>query len=227
MAAKGYGVRWRSPDRLPAEYARLKQLISPEEPRMHPIAYSAAYEGEDRNRMTTFFRLIVAIPWFIVLTFYAIGAFFATIAAWFALAFTGRYPEGLYNFNAGFLRQSSRVSGFTMLLTDAWPPFGGEEGTDYPVRVLVEPPKDEYSMQALIQVVAVVAWLVIVLTGKLPLGLYRPLRIASAYTTKATAYGMLMTEDFPPFWQDEEEEAPRFGRSGPGVSAEPTTSLGL
>jgi hypothetical protein len=214
---------------------------------MHPIAYSAAYEGEDRNRLTTFFRLIVAIPWFVVLCFYAIGALFATIFAWFALVFTGRYPQGLYDFNAGFLRMSSRVSAFTVLLTDEIPPFGGEEGTDYPVRVLVEPPKEEYSrakvifrfillipvqilqygMQAMIQIIGVVAWVVILFTGELPLGLYRPLRIASAYSAKAAAYGMLMTEDFPPFWQDEEEEAPRFERTGPGVGAEPTASLGL
>ncbi len=213
---------------------------------MHPIAYSAAYEGEDRNRLTTFFRLIVAIPWFFVLIFYAIGALFATVFAWFALVFTGRYPEGLYNFNAGFLRMSSRVSGFTMLLTDELPPFGGDETPEYPVRVLVQPPKEEYSrakaffriillipvqilqyaMQAMLQVLAFVAWLIILFTGELPLGLYRPLRIASAYTTKATAYGMLMTEDFPPFWQDEEEEAPRFDRTGPGTGA-PTSALGL
>jgi hypothetical protein len=38
---------------------------------------------------------------------------------------------------------------------------------------------------------------------------------------------MLLTEDFPPFWVDEEEEAPRFEREGPGIPAEPTTGLGL
>jgi hypothetical protein len=214
---------------------------------MHPIAYSAAYEGEGRNRLTTFFRLIVAIPWFIVLTLYAIAACVAVIIAWFALVFTGHYPQGLYDFNAGFLRFSARVSGFYTLLTDEWPSFGGDEEPDYPIRVLVEPPKAEYSrakaffriiliipvyvlqyvMQLIIQVVSLVAWLVIIFTGKLPVGLYRPLRIANAYSVKASAYFMLLSEDFPPFWQDEEEEAPRFQREGPGLPAEPTTGLGL
>ena len=214
---------------------------------MHPIAYSAVYQGEDRSRLKTFFRLIIAIPWFIVLVLYGIAAYVATVIAWFALLITGRYPQGLYDFNAGFLRMSTRVSGFYILLTDEFPSFGGGEDPDYPIRTLVEPPKEHYSrakvlfriilmipvyilqyvMQLLLQVLSVIAWLVIVITGKLPVGLYRPLRIASAYSTKATGYFMLLTEDFPPFWQDEEEEAPRFQREGPGLGAEPTTGLGL
>lgn len=214
---------------------------------MYPIAYSAAYQGENRNRLTTFFRLIVAIPWFIVAMFYGIAAFVATFIAWFALLITGHYPQGLYDFNAGFIRMSARVSGFYQLLTDEYPPFGGGEEPDYPIRTLVGPPKDEYSrmkvlfrfillipvyvlhyvMQIMLQVCGFVAWLVIIFTGKLPIGLYRPMRIASAYTVKGTAFYMLLTEDFPPFWQDEEEEAPRFGAEGPGIPAEPTTGLGL
>ncbi len=214
---------------------------------MYPIAFSAAYEGEDRNRLTTFFRLIVAIPWFFVLAIYGIGAFFAVVIAWFALVFTGRYPRGLYDFNAGVLRMSARVSGFYSLLTDRYPSFGLGEDPEYPIRTLVGPPKEEYSrakalfrifllipvqilawvMGVIIEVVGFITWLVILFTGSLPVGLYRPLRIATAYTVKAGAYGMLLTEDFPPFWQDEEEEAPRFEREGPGIPAEPTTGLGL
>jgi len=214
---------------------------------MHPVAYSAAYEGEDRNRLTTFFRFFVALPWFFVLMFYGIAVFFTVIAAWFALVFTGRYPEGLYRFNSGFLRAATRVTGFFNLLTDELPPFNGDEHPEYPIRLLIGPAKEEYSrakagfrifllipvhilnyvMQLILQVVAFIAWVIIVFTGKMPIGLYRPLRIAAAYGAKATAYSMLLTEDFPPFWQDEEEEAPRFDRSGPGLPAEPTTALGL
>ncbi len=214
---------------------------------MYPIAFSAAYQGENRNRLTAFFRLIVAIPWFIVMTLYGIVAFIAAFIAWFALLITGHYPRGLYDFNSGFLRMSTRVSGFYMLLTDEFPPFGGGEEPDYPIRTLVEPPKEQYSrlkvlfriiliipiqilhyvMQIILEVCGIVAWLVILFTGKLPIGLYRPLRIATAYSIKANAYYLLLTEDFPPFWQDEEEEAPRFGLEGPGIGAEPTTGLGL
>lgn len=218
---------------------------------MHPVAYSAAYEAEDRNRLTVFFRLLVVIPWLFVALFWGIAAMFAVIGAWFALLFTGRYPEGLYDFNANYLRFITRVNGFTWLLTDEMPSFSGDEEPAYPVRLLIEPPKEEYSrakvlfrifllipvyiltyvMSIILQVVGFIAWLVLIFTAKLPVGLYKPLRIASAYNAKALAYYMLLTEDFPPFWMDEEEEAPRFlgpGGSGgaPGLATETSTPAG-
>ena len=48
--------------------------------------------------------------------------------AWFAIVFTGKYPEGLYNFNAGYLRMSGRVNGFEYLLSDEWPPVRRRRG---------------------------------------------------------------------------------------------------
>ena len=102
---------------------------------MYPISYEADPALEGRNRLTTFFRYIVAIPWQIVAYVYGIVAEIAAIIAWFAIVFTGKYPEGLYNFNAGYLRMSSRANSFLYLLTDEFPPFGGEEAADYPVRI--------------------------------------------------------------------------------------------
>ena len=112
---------------------------------MYPVSFEADAVLEGRNRLTTFFRYIVAIPWLIVASLYGIGAQIAAFIAWFAIVFTGRYPEGLYNFNAGYLRMISRVNGFTYLLTDDYPPFGGEEGPQYPIRVGVPPPLDQYN----------------------------------------------------------------------------------
>lgn len=219
---------------------------------MHPIAYSAAYEEGDRNRLTVFFRWLVLIPWAFVAFFYGIAAYLAVIVAWFALVFTGRYPQGLYDFNAGFLRFAARINGFAYLLTDEYPSFSGDDDPNYPVRLLVEPPKEEYSrakaffriillipvlilsyvMSFILGIVGFIAWLVIVFTGELPEGLYKPLRIASAYQAKALGFHMLITEDFPPFWMDEEEEAPRFlGGGGSGVpnltsQTEPSGTVG-
>jgi hypothetical protein len=90
---------------------------------MYPVTYEADYVRE-RDRLTTFFRLILAIPWLIVATIYSVAVFFTVLAAWFALLFTGRYPEGLYSFNSGALRFFMRVSGWFSLQTDPWPPFG-------------------------------------------------------------------------------------------------------
>jgi hypothetical protein len=111
---------------------------------MYPISYEADPALEGRNRLTSFFRYIVAIPWLIVAYVYGLVAEIAAIIAWFAIVFTGKYPEGLYNFTAGYLRMSSRTNSFLHLLTDEFPPFGGEDAPGYPVRIGVPPPLDKY-----------------------------------------------------------------------------------
>jgi Domain of unknown function (DUF4389) len=195
---------------------------------MYPISYEADPAVEGRNRLTTFFRYLVAIPWMIVAYLYGIAAEIAALIAWFAIVFTGKYPEGLYNFNAGYLRMSSRTNSYLYLLTDEFPPFGGEEAPDYPVRIGVPAPLGTYSrlknglrliigipvmllafVQALIlYVCALVAWFVILFTGKLGEGLFNPMRSAMAYLVRTSAYFLLITEDYPPFALEEGGAAP-------------------
>jgi Domain of unknown function (DUF4389) len=190
---------------------------------MYPVTYEADNPGDGRNRLTTFFRGIVAIPWFIVAALYGLGAGFAIVIAWFALVFTGRYPDGLYNFVAGYVRMASRVNAFYYLATDEWPPFNGEEDPSYPVRIGIPPPKAEYSrlkaglriivgipvmllawVQSLIaNVIGIIGWFAILFTGNLSEGLFNPLRSALAYQARATAYFGLLTEDYPPFSLEE------------------------
>ena len=91
---------------------------------MYPITYEADAGLEGRNRLTTFFRSIVAIPWQIVQYLYGIAAQIAAVIAWFAIVFTGRYPRTLFDFVEGVIRWHDRVIGYALLLvTDRYPPF--------------------------------------------------------------------------------------------------------
>ena len=67
---------------------------------MYPIDYEADFNPTP-NRATTFFRIILAIPWFIVAYFWGILFLFTHLFAWVAVIILGRYPEWLYNFNSG------------------------------------------------------------------------------------------------------------------------------
>jgi hypothetical protein len=82
---------------------------------------------EDRNRLTTGFRLILAIPQLIVIALLSIGMLIALLVAFFAVLFTGRWPESLYRFVVGVLRWSLRVQAYVLLLTDEYPPFATDE----------------------------------------------------------------------------------------------------
>jgi hypothetical protein len=195
----------------------------------HSVTFEMDYT-ERRSRLTTFFRLILAIPHFIVLTLYSIAAGIVVIIAWFALLFTGRYPQGMYDFVAGFLRYSTYVYGYTFLATDVYPPFSGAPGAGYPVRLMIGRPKAQYSrakvlfriilaippllityaMQIVAQVGAILAWFAIVFLGRQPKGLQDMIQLGLSYQQRAYAYVLLITEDWPSFT----DEVPAVGAGG-------------
>jgi hypothetical protein len=79
---------------------------------------------QDLNRWLPLVKWLLAIPHYILLFFLSIGAFFAVIAAWFAILFTGRYPRGLFDFVVGVARWHNRVTAYAFILvTDRYPPF--------------------------------------------------------------------------------------------------------
>jgi uncharacterized protein DUF4389 len=217
----------------------------------YPVTFRADYV-EKRSRLTTFFRLILAIPHFIVVTLYFLAAEIVVIISWFALLFTGRYPQGMYDFVAGALRYQTRVYGYASLLSDQYPPFSGDPATPYPVDLVIGPPKAEYSrlkvlfrlilgipvliiqyaMQIVAQVGAFLAWWAIVFLGRQPKGLQDMIVLGLSYQQRATVYFALITEDWPPFTDDTTgrtvEAAPAFGAlasSPPAAGPEHPTSV--
>lgn len=104
------------------EYPAFTPVPGHIDPGDYPAALWCA-RAMERNRLTTFFRGLLVIPHLIVLYLFGIVAFFAFVGAWFAVLFTGRWPEGLRRFLIGFLRWQFRVTAYYLLLTDVYPPF--------------------------------------------------------------------------------------------------------
>jgi hypothetical protein len=199
----------------------------------YPVTFEADYV-EKRSRLTTFFRLLLAIPHLIFVYLYQLAAGVVVLVAWFVLLFTGRWPLGMYDFVAGSLRYSTRVYGYTCLLTDAYPPFSGDPTISYPIRLNIAAPKPEYSrlkvlfriilaipvaiityaMQIVAEVGALLAWFAIVVLGRQPKGLQDMIVLGLSYQQRAYSYIGLITEDWPPFVDDSAkrvEEPPSFG----------------
>jgi hypothetical protein len=188
---------------------------------------------EQRHRGLTFFRLILAIPLLIWGLVWWIGVAIVHIIAWFALLFTGRFPVGLYNFTASYLRFSSRVLGYLNLMTDAYPPFNGADDPSYPIRIQIAPPLPSYGrwrvflhgpIAVLGLVVAYVAWgfltiiaaaagappvqwLMIVNDGRARRSLHRLSWLYAAWSVRIGAWWLLMVQDFPPFFSEWERTA--------------------
>ena len=85
------------------------------------------------------------IPHFIVLAFLLLGLILATIAAFIALLFTGKYPRRLFDYNVGVLRWVWRVSfyGYSALATDDYPPFTLGDAPAYPARLEIDYPESQ------------------------------------------------------------------------------------
>ncbi len=185
---------------------------------MYPIAYEADFNPTP-NRATTFFRLILAIPWMIVATFWGILFLFTHFFAWIAVVVLGRYPQWLYEFNSGIVRFSVRVSAWIYLQTDAWPPFTLSEDDSYPIRVRIAPAAERQSRlkaffrlilvlpvalvlsygTSYIQLLAgVVAWLTIVFRGYLPEGINSMMTFVNSFHARVLGYIAILTDDYPP-----------------------------
>jgi hypothetical protein len=195
---------------------------------VYPISFDADYAVE-RNRLTTFFRLLVAIPWILWAYIYGIAALVVVIIAWFAVLFTKRYPGGMYNFVAGFLRFQTRVAGFIALLTDELPPFGGGPRDDYPIRVDIAPPQPEYRRSrtffksvlvfpqqvlaygalGLAYGAAFITWWRVLFTGKQSITMHDPLKLGLAYFVRTSGFAYLLTEAHPRLLEVDADEPPR------------------
>lgn len=112
----------------------------------NPGNYPVSVEGtrdENLSRWKWLVKWFLAIPHLIVLFFLFLGLIFSSIAAWFAILFTGRYPRALFDYNVGVLRWNWRVTyyAFGVLGTDRYPPFSLQEEPDYPARLTVAYPE--------------------------------------------------------------------------------------
>ena len=151
----------------------------------------------------------------------------AVVIAWFAIVITGRYPEGLYDFVADFTRFLTRVIAYARCC--ATPTRPSAAPTTRPIRcacsstgrssttaalktLLPHHPRDPDRDPALRDAACcwrsarVAAWFVILVTGKMPRGLFDLMVLANSYTARSDAYLFLLTETYPPF-QDEQTRA--------------------
>jgi hypothetical protein len=114
-------LRWRV--RALAYFLLLEDAYPPFGDAPYPASIQLVDPAAPRDRLTVAFRLILAIPHFIVLFFVLLAWCVTTIAAWFAILFTGNYPRALYDFGVGALRWRMRVESYLLLMVDEYPPF--------------------------------------------------------------------------------------------------------
>jgi hypothetical protein len=209
---------------------------------LRPVRVYVEPAIEGRNRLTTAFRFILALPHLILVggpiavalswswsgdpgrnyNWGAGGGVLGAVAgvcavlAWFAIVFTGRHPEGLWNLAAFYLRWRVRAAAYVALLRDEYPPFG--DGP-YPVTLELTPsdtPRDRLTVAFRIVlaiphliaiwalgiawgITTVIAWFAILLTGRFPEVLYHFGVGVLQWNIRVEAYLLLLRDEYPPF----------------------------
>jgi hypothetical protein len=137
---------------------------------MEPRSPYLQLEGElsQLNRWLWLVKWLLIVPHVIVLVFLWVAFFVSSVAAFFAILFTGRYPRAIFDFNVGVLRWTWRVSyySYSALGTDRYPPFTLADDPDYPARLSVAYP------QSLSRGLVLVKWWLLALPHYLIIGVF-------------------------------------------------------
>jgi len=147
------------------------------------------------------------------------------IISFFAILFTGQMPEGLFGFNAMVLRYQWRVASYAMFMREDYPEFAfPTEGLDpatEPARLSVEPAAKlsrglifvkwflaipHYIVLLVlfiaVYVVVIIAFFVVIFTGSWPAGMRDFVVGVMRWSSRVSAYILLMTDQYPPFSLD-------------------------
>jgi hypothetical protein len=185
----------------------------------YAVHYEADYPQAGIDRWRPFLQgWLLPIPHWFALFFVYIGTFLAIVVAWFAVLITGRYPRGLYDYVAGTLRWTNRVTAYSYLMTEQYPPFSLGDEPQYPIRTHFEYPPNIARWRPLVHwilviphVIAlwfvgigaffafVIAWFAVVFTRTWPPGLFNFMAGYLRWNTRVSAYALWMTEEYPPF----------------------------
>jgi hypothetical protein len=123
----------------------------------YPVSVDITPMLTNRNRLTTAFRIILAIPHLILVGSLGVGvassghresvstengllgiaAIFLAIVSWFTIVLTGQHIIGIRQFTAFYLRWRVRALSYLMLFEDQYPPFGDAQ---YPTSLTIADP---------------------------------------------------------------------------------------
>jgi len=183
----------------------------------YPLRFDVDYP-ERLSRWLIFVKWLLAVPHLLIVYALSLVASVITFIAFFAILFTGRYPEELFKFVVGVYRWSANVSAYVGLLRDDYPPFSWEPGrypvtfeVDYPERLsrwkifvkwlLVIPNLVVFMFLVIVYcIVFIIAWFAILFTARYPRSLFDFSVGFHRWSLRMSAYASyLLTDKYPPF----------------------------
>jgi uncharacterized membrane protein YgcG len=97
----------------------------------HPVRL-VVEDDYTRNRLTVFFRLLLAIPHLIWFFLWSVLIVFASIINWLVSIFTGTPPRAFHRLMCSYVRYQAHLGAYLALVGNPYPGFIGEAG-EYPI----------------------------------------------------------------------------------------------
>ena len=190
------------------------------------MSYPASLRIDAPERIANWRPLVhwlLLVPHYVVLAVLGAVSWAVLILSWVVILVTGRLPAGLAGLQAMYLRYYTVVATFFDFLTDQYPPFDFDTSLADPgrsqtsvsfspalvgrnritvlLRIVTGIPA--YIFSAVVFAVANVCLLLglfaVLLTGRWPAGLRRLVVGTHLVTLRCGAYGLLLTDHYPPF----------------------------
>ncbi len=186
------------------------------------ITHQSTYSRAELLLRTFFGWLYIAAPHVFVLMFLGIWSSIVSFIAWWAILFTGRYPQSFFEFNTKLLTWNMRLSASMANLIDGYPAIG--IGGSHPAVQLNVPYPESLSRGKLLlrtffgffyiliphgiclygRLIATgflqfLAWWAVLFTGKMPEGWFKFNVGTLRWSLRLNLYMANMTDVYPPF----------------------------
>ena len=182
----------------------------------YPLRLDVEYP-EQLNRWLVLVKWLLAIPHILIVYALVNVASIIHLIAFFAILFTTKYPQSLFEFVVNIYRWQANLYAYLGLMRDEYPPFSWEPG-QYPVTFEIDYPQELNRWMPLVKwllafphyialfflgIAALVVWLIaffaILFTATYPRGMFDFIVGVLRWGKRVNAYVYFMRDEYPPF----------------------------
>ena len=181
-----------------------------------PLRFDVVYP-EQLNRWLVLVKWLLAIPHILIVYALVNVASVIQFIAFFAILFTTKYPQPLFEFVVNIYRWQANLYAYLGLMRDEYPPFSWEPG-QYPVTFEIDYPQElnrwlplvkwllalpHYVVLFFLGIAALAVWVIaffaILFTATYPRGMFDFIVGVLRWGNRVNAYVYFMRDEYPPF----------------------------
>jgi len=182
----------------------------------YPLRFDVEY-ADQLNRWLPLVKWLLAIPHLLIVYALINVVSIIQLIAFFAILFTTKYPQPLFEFVVNIYRWQANVIAYVGLMRDEYPPFSWEP-EQYPVSFEIQYPEElnrwlplvkwllafpHYVVLTALFIAAAVVWIIaffaILFTTQFPRGMFDFVVGVLRWWQRVNAYVYFMRDEYPPF----------------------------